>query len=245
MLHALWEGLLDLIYPRPLGCIFCGREKSLGDFELCGECMGAIEFVRGPACAKCGKPVTAGTLFCIDCRLQLRSFTRALPVALYRGWLKDAIHAYKFDGQRELAKPFARLMSGRIQQTGICAAAIIPVPMHNRRLRQRRFNHAELLARHVGDFMKLPVWPRVLCRTAEIAPQHFLNRSDRERNTDDAFRVRAHQTVQNKTVILLDDIYTTGFTVQACTEALLKAGAAAVVVAVLAIGTDQSRILQK
>lgn len=243
MLQTLWEGLLDLIYPRPLGCVYCGKEKSAGAYELCAECVEAIEFVRGPACAKCGKPVGAGSVLCADCFRQLRSFVRVLPVALYRGWLKDAIYAYKFGKQTELAKPFARLMSGRIMQTGLCADGIIPVPMHRVRLKQRRFNHAELLARYVGEFVNMPVWSTVLYRTAEKSPQHKLNRLDRERNLTDVFQVRSAELFRGKVVILIDDIYTTGFTAQACAEALLKGGVKAVVVAVLAIGTDQSRIL--
>lgn len=245
MLHTLWEGLLDLIYPRPLGCVYCGQEKSLGDFELCTKCMNAMEFIRGPACAKCGKPVEAGVMVCADCATQSRSFDRAFPVALYRGWLKDAIYAYKFDKRTELAKPFARLMRGRILQAGICADGIIPVPMHRARLKQRRFNHAELLARHFGAFANLPVWSQVLYRTTEKQPQHKLNRLDRERNTEDAFQIRAADIIRDKIVILIDDIYTTGFTAQACTAVLLKSGAKAVVMSVLAIGTDQSRIIQK
>lgn len=245
MLHAIWEGLLDLIYPPPLGCVYCGQEKSLGDFELCTKCMSSIEFVRAPACAKCGKPVAAGMMLCSDCALEPRTFIRAFPVALYRGWLKDVIYAYKFDKRTELAKPFARLMSGRILQAGVLADGIIPVPMHRERLKHRRFNHAELLARHFGEFVNLPVWSQVLCRAAEKPPQHKLKRPDRERNTEDAFQVRGADIIQGRTAILIDDIYTTGFTAQACAAALLKGGAKAVMVAVLAIGSNQSRILQK
>jgi ComF family protein len=244
MLNALWQGLLDLVYPRLLGCIYCGKEKSLSDFELCTKCMSSIEFVRGPACAKCGKPAAAGMMLCSDCALEPRTFMKAFPVALYRGWLKDAIYAYKFDKRTELAKPFARLMSGRILRAGLSADGIIPVPMHRERLKHRRFNHAELLARHLGEFIDLPVWPQVLYRAAEKLPQHKLNRLDRERNTEDAYQVRGADIIQGRTVILIDDIYTTGFTAQACAAALLKSGAKAVMVSVLAIGTDQSRILQ-
>lgn len=245
MLHTLWKGLLDLIYPRPLGCVYCGKEKSLLDHELCAACLAAIEFVRGPVCAKCGKPLDAGAGLCTDCSREVRSFTRVLPVALYRGWLKDAIHAYKFDRQTELAKPFARLMSGRFLQGGFRAEGIVPVPMHRARLKQRRFNHAELLACRFGEFVNLPVWPEVLAKKAEKPLQHKLGREARARNAQAAFVVQAPELIKGKIIILLDDIYTTGFTAQACTAALLQGGAKAVVVSVLAIGTNQSRILQK
>lgn len=245
MLQTLWNGLLDIIYPRTVGCVYCGREKALGDFELCAACMNAIEFVGRTSCGKCGKPVAIKGGLCTDCSRQIRAFDKVVPVALYRGWLKDAIYAYKFSQQTELATPFARLMSGRFQQAGIRADGIIPVPMHNERLKQRHFNHAELLARHFGEFASLPVWPRVLYRTVEKPPQHTLNRREREQNTAGAFQVRTAAEIQGKLVILLDDIYTTGFTAQACTAVLLQAGARAVVVVVLAIGVDQSRILPK
>ena len=245
MLRNLWEGLLDLVYPRPLGCVYCGREKALLDHELCAACLDAIEFVRGPVCAKCGKPLADGAGLCADCSREVRSFSRVLPVALYRGWLKDALHAYKFARQTELAKPFARLMSGRFLQGGIRAEGIIPVPMHRERLRQRRFNHAELLAHRFGEFVNLPVWPAVLAKKAEKPLQHKLSREERARNTQAAFGVRAPELIKGKSLILLDDIYTTGFTAQACTAALLQGGARTVAVVILAIGANQSRISQK
>jgi ComF family protein len=122
---------------------------------------------------------------------------------------------------------------------------IIPVPMHPDRLQLRGYNHAELLAEYLGGFLGIPVWPSILKRHVDTAPQRMLSRSERERNLINVFVVKKRELVKNKRVLLVDDIYTTGFTAEGCSAALLEGGAQRVIVSIMAIGLDKSRNLSK
>jgi competence protein ComFC len=243
MLRTLWEGFLDLLYPNATGCIYCGQEKLPGEHELCAGCLGSIELIQEPSCQKCGKPVRVGNTYCRDCLTYMRSFSKALPVGVYRGWFKDAIYAYKFGGRRELAKAFARLMAGRIRMSGKLADCIVPVPLHPERMRQRGFNQAELLGKYLSDFLEIPMRPYVLTRVIDTVPSRTLKREEREINLKEAFAVTNPQLVRNKRILLVDDIYTTGITAESCAKTLLTSGAAEVTVCVLATGIDTSRNL--
>jgi competence protein ComFC len=245
MLHAFWDGILDLIYPRPINCLYCNGEMSPADYELCRECISAIEFIKSSGCNQCGKPVTTGAVYCGDCSGQKFIFEKVLPVAVYRGWLKDAIYAFKFCRQQGLAKPFARMMAGRITAEGYEFDIIVPVPMHPERILQRGYNHSALLAEFLGQFLRIPVRSDALYRDVDTIPQRLLTRSEREKNLINVFSVRKENVVKNKRILLVDDIYTTGFTAQACSAVLINKGAISVVVGILAIGLDKSRILSK
>lgn len=240
MLRALWNGFLDLLYPPPINCLYCGGVKLPGDYELCSECIGAIEFIKQPCCVKCGKPVTVGVTYCGNCTGQMFSFERAVPVAIYRGWLKDAINALKFRGQMDLAKPLARMIAGRVAAAGLAFDMIVPVPMHRDRLQLRGYNHADLLAGYIGEFLGIPTCPRALKRHVDTVPQRTLKRSERERNLINVFVVKERELVKSKRVLLVDDIFTTGFTAEGCSAALLEGGAQSVVVCIIAIGLGKS-----
>lgn len=243
MFRVLWASILDLVYPQPVDCLYCGGVKKAGDYELCGECLGAIEFIRQPSCMKCGKPLSAECSHCADCTGQVFSFAKALPVAVYRGWLKDVIYAFKFRRQVELAKPLARMMAGKVAAAGLGFDIILPVPMHPDRLHLRGYNHASILAEYVGGFLGIPVGAQTLKRCIDTLPQRTLKRSARERNLYNVFRVTKAELIKDKRVLLIDDIYTTGFTAEGCSAALLAGGAHSVVVSILAIGLDISRNL--
>jgi competence protein ComFC len=242
MLRTIWEGFLDLLYPTPIGCVFCGAATTATDFELCATCLAAIEYVTGQTCRICGKPIGTREQLCFDCAHSPRQFHRGFPVALYRGWLKDALYSFKFLQNRELAKPFARLMAGRLRNEASDIDCILPVPMHPRRLRERRYNQAALLAQHLGDMLIKPVYEDVLVRVEETLPQRILKRSEREENLRGAFAVREKTRITQKRILLVDDIFTTGATVDVCSRVLMAEGAKFVRVSVLAIGVDYSRI---
>lgn len=239
MLRALWNGFLDLLYPPPIDCLYCGGVKMPGDYELCSQCISAIEFIKEPCCVKCGKPVTTGVTYCENCTHQIFSFERAVPVAIYRGWMKDAIYALKFRGEIDLAKPLARMIAGRIAATGLDVDVILAVPMHPERLQVRGYNHAELLAEHLGEFLGIPVWPHILKRHVDTVPQRTLKRSERKQNLLNVFEITEWECVKNKSVLLVDDIFTTGFTAEGCSAALIEGGARRVVVSIMAIGLDK------
>ena len=146
--------------------------------------------------------------------------------------MREVIHRFKYDGKTFLARPLARMLIGpgkeltRLHRID----TIVPVPLHYRRLRQRGFNQASLLARRLGSLLQLPVDYSNLKRTRWTEPQIGLSRKQRAANVKGAFSLKARQKVEGKGILLVDDVFTTGETVNQCVEVLKNAGGAREVV---------------
>jgi ComF family protein len=149
-------------------------------------------------------------------------------VSVYEGVLRTAIHRFKFNKRKVLADPLGILMVKYLSQNPALEIkkidSIVPVPLHKKRLRQRGFNQAELLARVVSRYFEKPVLP-LLERTRNTKAQFDLPRAERFKNINQAFAVSDHQAVFNRRLLLVDDIYTTGSTLAECSKALRAAGA--------------------
>ncbi len=233
MAQALWVRLrhvadagLTLLFP-PL-CVGCGR---LGE-RFCAECAQTVEAIPPPQCAHCGSPQPTPTLRCANC-LQIGDdslqFTRT--AALYTSPLREAIHAFKYEGQAELAPLLARYLvavyAGAPWSTlPQPVAAVVPVPLHDQRLQERGYKQAALLAATFSQFVGLPLQTDWLARTRETRHQVGLGPNERHTNVDGAFS--AKDAVAGHRLLLVDDVYTTGATLRACGAALLAAGAEAV-----------------
>lgn len=231
--------LLDLVFPA--FCPVC--RARLGDGRrdpLCGSCWGRIERVTPPWCRVCGLAFggfargggrEAGAAWrCGHCRTRPPVFTYARSAARYGDVVRDALHAFKFGGQRALAAPLADLLIG-LGPSSLPVAApdlVVPVPLHPARERERGFNQALLLARLLGRGWTLPVRADVLSRTAATRPQTELGAEERRANVRGVFAVRRPEVVAGRHVLVVDDILTTGSTAGACAASLLAAGAAAV-----------------
>jgi ComF family protein len=173
---------------------------------------------------------------CSDCLSDIHQFDRARAAGIYRGLLREIIQRFKYEGKTFLARPLAQLV------THIAAGLadyqdlklIIPVPLHPRRLRQRGFNQASLLARQLGSNLGLPVDYSLLKRSRWTEPQTGLSRKQRAKNVKGAFALINQKKVGGKGVLLLDDVITTGETVNQCVRVLKAGGARKVVVLTVA-----------
>lgn len=231
--RTIVEGLLTLLYPPR--CAVC---LSLQEPVLCAACRNAFRPITAPYCRICGVPfeVSAadGDGLCADCRTKPPPFTEARAAGRYDGTLRHAIHRFKYDGVRALAWPLAAFMLETVPQPegadGIC-----PVPLHPARERMRGFNQAHLLAKALAARWELPLLP-VLTRTRHTAAQMQLPADERLGNVRGAFTAQA--ALADRRVILVDDVFTTGSTLAACTRALKAAGAASVRVVTLARTTS-------
>jgi ComF family protein len=203
------------------------------DGPICGVCWSAVRRVTAPFCRTCGDPLASWRVIsralehCPRCRRHPPLLGAARTVGEYEGTLRDILHAFKYEGRRVLARPLGGLMRAAGADLLRDADCVVPVPLHPWRRLRRGFNQADYLARQLS----LPVMP-ALWRTRATAPQTGLHAAARRRNVQGAFRLspllsRASRDrcVTDRIVVLVDDVRTTGATLDACAAVLMHAGA--------------------
>jgi ComF family protein len=212
-------------------CAACGQlleQPTRG--PVCGICWASILPITPPVCDRCGDPlptwrdISVPLASCARCRRMRRSIDRARAIGEYTGPLRAIVHALKYEGRRTLARPLGRMMRDRGADVVRGADCVVPVPLHASRLRHRGFNQALDLARHLG----LPV-VHALRRTKATATQTDLPAAQRHRNVREAFApTRRARMLAGRIVVIVDDVSTTGATLDACARALKAAGVAEV-----------------
>lgn len=236
-LRLLQELLLFVYPPTCAGCALPLSPESNDSF--CLECQENLELIGQPYCPVCGMPFLGegpSSHLCGDCLSDIYHFDRARAAGIYRGLLREVIQRFKYEGKTFLVRPLAQLV------THIAAGLadnhdsefIVPVPLHPRRLRQRGFNQVSLLARQLGSKLRLPVDYSLLKRSRWTEPQTGLSRKQRAKNVKGAFDLSNQKKVRGKNVLLLDDVFTTGETVNQCVRVLRDGGAREVTVLTVA-----------
>ncbi len=212
-LRRLPPTLLNLLYPpRCVGC------RRLGDW-LCPACRGQIVPIKPPWCPCCGRPMTRVQL-CNVCRDTPSAMDGIRAVAYYEGVLRSAIHRFKYRNGQALAAPLGDLLVNYLAEYPLQVDVIVPVPLHARRLADRGYNQSALLAAHLSCALGWPSVEGSLVRTRYTQPQMEQPTSEaRRQNVQDAF-VCQDDRLANARVLLIDDVYTTGATLQACAQAL-------------------------
>lgn len=238
MEFPLFRSLLDFIYPpRCLLCTSYLRGEKAG--ELCGQCSSKVRYVQKPICYRCGKPFFheyEGDSLCGECIVRKRYFGKARSVAFYRGTIRDAVHCLKYRLKRCLSVPLGLLMVQRassfIERKEY--QVIMPVPLHPKRLKERGFNQALSLAQVLGKHGDIPLDRYNLVRKRYTKSQVGLSERERRKNVRDAFSIVNKSKVNQKVILLVDDVYTSGTTVNECSKVLMNAGAQRVDVLTLA-----------
>ncbi|HSS60730.1 MAG TPA: ComF family protein [Candidatus Limnocylindrales bacterium] len=208
--------LLDFLLPPR-----CGGCRSIGAW-LCDRCRSSIRRLEEPLCRRCGVELPYARKDCA-CRARLRSLTRLRSAVAYEGPIERAVHRFKYEGWRRLAGPLALLMAERLAVEGVAAAWVIAVPLHSTRRRQRGFNQSELLAAELRQHLALRPPPGVLVRTRPTPPQVGNDRKRRFENVAGAFAWQGSR-LEGQAILLVDDVATTGATLDACASALRIGG---------------------
>ena len=223
------EGVLDLVYP-PF-CVVCGKPDA---HYICSECLENVQYIEAPCCRTCGAP--SDTIRCVECRRREFAFESARSAGIYEGVLREAIHELKYSFHAALAEPLGDVMAERFSATMLAGKvdAVVPVPIHRSRMLVRGFNQSEEIARRMCTRISLPVEARVLFQARKTRHQVDLPQDRREGNVKGAFAVREPEKLRSKRVLLVDDVFTTGATLNEAASTLLAAGARSVHVYTLA-----------
>lgn len=225
------SGLLDLIYPPH--CLVCGRD---GDDYLCAECIEKIDTIEAPYCRKCGIPGGPEDFYCLDCRIREYEFEQACSAGTYDGVLRQAIHALKYDLHLVMAAPLADVMARCFYRTYFARRVdlVIPVPIHRSRMVDRGFNQSAELARRFCAGVGLPIEANILVKRRRTKHQVDLPQDQRAVNVEGVFAIRDRAKVAGKRILLVDDVFTTGSTINEAAKTLRAAGASEILAYTLA-----------
>jgi len=204
---------------------------------VCPQCADSLQYIKSPFCKKCGKPLSDQRQeYCGDCGSGDHLFVAGRALFEYP-CVRKSIYRFKYKGRKEYGEFYGRELARHLGDDirGWKPDALVPVPLHSSRMRARGYNQAEVLARELGRLLDIPVQTHLIRRIKKTRPQKQLNRLQRQNNLKRAFKLYRND-VKLKTIIIVDDIYTTGSTVDAMAAVLREAGIRSVYFVTIAIG---------
>ena len=220
--------LLSLLFMKDYNCIVCNRELPRPTPHLtCNSCYQKMEIIEAGYCLKCGMKLFGEEEYCLDCQNHEKHFDRAFAPVVYAGAAANLVMNFKFQNKRYLAAPLAHYMTNKLLQEGIAADVVIPVPLHENRLKERGYNQSELLAEEISRALGLPLDTSSVTRVKETLTSSLLTggRTAREENVKDAFVIKDKKSLKGKIVLVVDDVLTTGATSSELSRVIKKAGA--------------------
>jgi len=236
ILSVIAEFVLDILFPK--FCLNCGKESSY----LCPDCFSLIEILDRQYCPFCKGPnVVLDGKTCGRCR-KSKNLNGLFCASSYDNFIvKKMINQFKYGSLiKELSKPLSSLIIAHLanleKQLNFADYILIPVPLHKKKLKQRGFNQAEEIAKELSFALKIPVFNNVLAKIKQTPTQVELKKEEREKNVQGAFSCRNSGLIKNRKILLVDDVFTTGTTMEECAVVLKNAGAKEVWGAVVARG---------
>ena len=246
ILSSLEEGIFDFVYPANIYCISCGNIiDDSRPYALCDSCVRNLKWANGRTCARCGKILQEDYRpeLSTDCMEVEHVFEKGFTCTEYGYAERELLHRFKYKDQAYLGRKMAEIMYDRIRPEGLAPDFIIPVPMFRKKQSKRGYNQAAILASGLAGLMGVPYKRSLLIRKVDTKAMSGLGIPDRRRNISEVFTIPRDKTdrLKGKTILLVDDIYTTGSTADACALALLEAGASSVFVFTFASGANLRR----
>lgn len=219
--QKLLQQSLDLLFPPR--CSGCQRNGHL----LCPDCLQTMQPFEQPLCLRCGAPLAQPQDACVSCQRNPLTFHELRSVNFYQGALRSAIHAFKYEGQQRLAEPLGLLLARAFTLYHMRADALVPLPLHEQRQRERGYNQATLLARVCATHLKVPCLEDRVIRGRATRAQVGLSAQERRQNVSGAFALvpgALSREMVGCAILLIDDVSTTGATLEACAEPLYAQG---------------------
>lgn len=215
---------MNLLFPQKLKCIFCGSD--ILDFDnqpYCENCAKEGFFNNGKyRCKCCDTPLPVDEGFCYHCKKDHKAFDKATSPFIYVDSVRSLVIKFKSDNRKYLAQPMGKLMAERIREAGFEFDVIIPTPLSAKSMKKRGYNQSELLAIEIGKQLDKPVRTDILLKTKETKHQKELGFNDRQKNLKGAFKIEHYRDIKGQSVLLVDDIMTTGATANQCASILKK-----------------------
>ncbi len=238
-LEQLWE----FIFPSNIYCICC---ESVIDrtrpYALCDRCIQKFHWMSKKTCQKCGKILEEGYAhdWCFDCRTMEHQFVKGFTCTRYGLYERVLMMDYKYHDKAWIGRKIGDILADRMHNESFRPDLVVPVPIHKEREAKRGYNQVELMARQYARLAELTLDSRILIRIKDTLPMRNLGVSERIANVGEAFAIRAgkEDILTGKTILLIDDIYTTGSTADSCTRTLLQGGAQAVWLLTFASGSN-------
>lgn len=231
--------MLNILYPHR--CAVCDSAVRKCTGLICGRCRGRINLIEEPRCLKCSKPLdNQEKEYCLDCRRGSHEYERGYAAFLYQGYMQESLMRFKYGGRQEYGMFYGSILAefaGHFFR-GCRPQILIPVPVHRSKLIKRGYNQAEILAAEISKRWKIPMEAKCIRRTRHTKAQKNLTPRERKKNLTDAFEICGN--VPWKSVMLVDDIYTTGSTVDALAGILKEAGVEKVYFIAVCIGSGES-----
>lgn len=241
-INRIIEVIDEAVFPSNIYCICCG---SLIDktrpYSLCDNCMGKFHWITGRTCDKCGKALPdnyRGTR-CYDCMQREHYFDKGYSCLTYGYYERQVMMDFKYNNKGYIGNKLGDILYDRISLENLEIDVIIPVPVSRKRLQKRGYNQSEVMARRLAKRLDVKVDGKSLIRKKNTGLLRSMNVAERELALQDAFEVVMPSNVEGKRILLIDDIYTTGATADACSKVLKDAGALEILVLSLASGGNR------
>ena len=205
---------LNILFPEKIKCIFCGCD--IDNFEkrpYCDECAKQDFFNTGNRCMVCDVKIKEHNIICDFCGHKKKKFEKAFCPLLYKDLAKNSLLRLKSDNARYLAYPFAKLLYERIREANLDIDIIIPIPMHEKSRKRRGYNQAELLGNELAKLMDCECRNNVVVKETQTKDQKTLTYRERLKNVSNCFKLKDKESIKNKNVLIIDDIMTTGSTI--------------------------------
>lgn len=220
-LIKLKNSILDALFPEDIKCIFCGRD--IAHPHICKYCDKEDIYNNKNRCEVCDTPIKEGNIICDHCKSkkQFRHFTKLYCPFVYDDYVRKSLLRFKSDGEKYLAKSFAHFIADRLILEEVEFDLIVPVPSHKKTIRKRGYNPAQALAEELSKIMNKPT-ENVFVKTRKTKNQKYLDYSERQENLENSIILENTEVVKDKNILIIDDIITTGATIEACAKLLIN-----------------------
>ncbi len=229
------DGILNLFFPRR--CPVCDDVVKPSDGLACRQCVPQLRYITGSVCMKCGKTLrSAHAEYCYDCSSRHHVYDRGMALYDYHS-IADSIYRFKYKGRQEYAQFYGEEICRHLgaDVTRLKPDVLLPVPIHRKRRQERGYNQAAVLAHAISRGLHIPVEEKLMIRQRRTTPQKELSGPERQNNLKKAFKILRNDVKLN-TIIIVDDIYTTGSTIDAMAKELRGSGVNRIYFITLAIG---------